>query len=71
MTLNDFLAEKEMTGPQFAARVSASPSTIWRIRHGKTFPDWKTMDAISRVTDGRVTPNDFASISDSSIKAAE
>lgn len=59
MTLDDYLRLTGETAEAFARRIERAPSTISRLRKGETRPDWATMDAIKRATDGQVTPNDF------------
>lgn len=63
MRLVDWLArEKEarkLTQSAFAASAELDPSTITKLVNGERRPDWATMEKISRVTNGEVTPNDF------------
>ena len=59
MKLDEYLGRHAISPPKFAARVGIDPSTLWRIRKEKFRPEWKTMDAIARETDGEVMPNDF------------
>lgn len=60
MTLKDWLTAQDMTASEFAERIGRSPATVSRILRGVNRPDWKTCDAIMRVTKGEVAPNDFS-----------
>jgi len=59
MTLSDYLTANKLTLRQFAEAVGRSEATISRIVRGRNQPDWETMGAIIKATDGLVTPNDF------------
>ncbi|MEM7524111.1 MAG: XRE family transcriptional regulator [Pseudomonadota bacterium] len=62
MTLDDYLASNRLTLEAFGLRVNASAPTVSRWRSGVLRPPWGAMDRILEVTDGEVTPNDFAKI---------
>ena len=68
MKLDRYLAEKGISTPAFAASLGdgMDASFLWRIRHEKVRPGWKTIDAIVKATNGAVMPNDFLLSSESS-----
>jgi hypothetical protein len=65
MKLDQYLSEKGISTPAFADSLGEEgmdASFLWRIRHGKVRPGWKTIDAIVKATNGAVMPNDFLSV---------
>ena len=61
MTLDSYLAAKNLTEPAFAERAKIDQSTVNRLRRGGV-PSTKVMRAIIDATGGEVTPNDFYGI---------
>jgi transcriptional regulator with XRE-family HTH domain len=59
MTLDEYLTQNDLTETEFARLVGCSQGTINKLRNGKTNPTMTMLQAISRATDGAVTPNDF------------
>ena len=59
MTLHDYLSNAGMTLSEFAERIGRSQSFVSRIRSGDAAPSLETLQAIQRVTKGKVTPADF------------
>lgn len=62
MTLKDWLAENDVSIPQFAARINRAPETVRRYVAGERIPDKETMPLIAQETEGSVTANDFFGI---------
>ncbi|MAM57146.1 MAG: transcriptional regulator [Salinicola sp.] len=62
MTLKDWLAAKEVSVSQFAARINRTPETVRRYAAGERIPDKETMPLIAEQTSGDVTANDFFGI---------
>lgn len=59
MKLEQYLELTKQSDAAFAELIGLEKSTVWRIRNGKVFPSWRTMQAIERATGGAVQPNDF------------
>lgn len=66
MTLDEYLAGKDLTLEAFAARLGEvldgeriAPSTGWKWRRGKAMPRPRIVLAIERVTENQVTARDF------------
>ena len=59
MKLADWLEETRTRRSAFAKRIGVYPSVISDYCNGRYCPRPKIARAISRETDGRVTPNDF------------
>ena len=59
MTLTDFLHAHGLTATEFAAMIGRSKSFVSRIQSGDAAPGLETLQAIQRVTKGKVTPADF------------
>lgn len=59
MQLSDYLEANGLTLADFAGRIGRTSATVSRIARGLHKPDWETMEAINRITNGTVTPNDF------------
>lgn len=70
MKLAEYLSEKSISDAAFAEAIGAHPSTIWRLKNDKTRPDWNTVEAITRETQGEVTANDFVPASPSDRSAS-
>jgi hypothetical protein len=47
----------------FGERLGKSGETVRRYRAGEREPDFETMSRIFHLTDGQVTPNDWAGVS--------
>lgn len=65
MKLADYLKGEGLTLEEFAARIDRTAATVSRLARGQQRPDWSTIDAIRRATDGKVQPNDFFDTADS------
>lgn len=59
MKLGAYLETVGITAADFGRMIGASRSAVTRWVNGERSPDSKSMAAIVRVTQGRVTPNDF------------
>lgn len=62
MTLKDWLAERQVSVPEFAARIKRTPEAVRRYANGDRIPDKETMPVIAHETSGEVTANDFFGI---------
>jgi hypothetical protein len=62
MTLDDWLTSTKTSNAAFAARANWSGETIRRYRSGAREPDIAAMAVIFDLTDGNVTPNDWAGV---------
>lgn len=60
MTLNQWLAERQMRPAQFAREAKVGPSTIHRILTGERKPGLSLAARIERLTDGKVTCRELA-----------
>lgn len=65
MTLKDWLAEQDISVPQFAARINRTPEAVRRYVSGERIPDKETMPLIASETGHAVTANDFFGIAPS------
>lgn len=59
MRLSDYLATTGQTVTAFGAQIGRSAASVSRIANDKQRPDWDTIEAIERETQGRVSRNDF------------
>ena len=59
MRLIQYLRMNGLTLAAFGAQIGRSTPTVSRIARGVNRPDWDTLNAIQRATNGAVTPNDF------------
>lgn len=59
MTLNEWLDWKNLTPIEFAKQINVDPVTVRRYLNRTRRPDWPVIERIVRVTDGKVTANDF------------
>ncbi len=60
MKLHDYLRSEGIKAPKFAKLVGLrSKTAVYDYLHGRKNPSKKTMAAIKKVTDGKVTANDF------------
>jgi len=59
MKLKDYLKLIGKKPVTWAKEVGMSPATVWRLVKGKTKPDYETIKAITRVTNGAVKPEDW------------
>lgn len=59
MTLSMFLKSEKMTQMSFAKQGKFSPHTVAKWVQGQRIPRHQDMLVISRLTDGKVMPNDF------------
>lgn len=62
---------KRLTLEQVAVMIGVSHAQLCRIENGKSMPGWPLLKALHEVSDGVVTPNDFAAfMRDSKSEAA-
>ncbi len=59
MTLEQFLAESDMSQTELAKLLEVSPVTVHRYLKKGAIPDRVVMPKLVTVTGGKVTPNDF------------
>lgn len=59
MKLATYLETQNLSDVEFASLIGRDRTTVMRLRRGDTKPDWKTLEEISRASNGAVTPNDF------------
>jgi DNA-binding transcriptional regulator YdaS (Cro superfamily) len=59
MQLSEYLQSTGEDIPSFAKRIKRDVSTVYRIINKQVMPSRATMHAISKATDGKVTPNDL------------
>ena len=62
MTLADYLEKTGKTEAEIASAVGCSQGTVNKLKLGKQWPSLDLVRRIVIVTDGKVTPNDFAGI---------
>lgn len=70
MTLDQYLADRQIKEADFAAMIGATQPTVNRLRKGQV-PGKELMTAIFAATDGAVTANDFFDIAPAQPDAAE
>ena len=61
MRLADYLRDRKIRNADFAKRIGRSDASVSRLARGLQRPDWDTLEAIRRETEGAVTANDFHS----------
>lgn len=60
MTLKDWLAENDITVPDFARKIRVKAAkTAYRYINGERIPNSRIMTRITAATNGAVTANDF------------
>lgn len=59
MRLSDYLTKHKLSDDTFAERIGVNRSTVSRLRRTNQKPSEETLAAIVRVTNGKVTANDF------------
>lgn len=59
MKLATYLKENGLTLHAFGQQIGRTPATVSRLAREKHQPDWSTVAAIERATNGAVTANDF------------
>lgn len=57
--LADYLRRHKLTQVEFADRLGVHKNTVYRWLIGERRPDWETIRAIVRETDGAVTADSF------------
>lgn len=62
MRFDDWMNMTSTPNAAFAERAGKSGETVRRYRSGEREPDTKTMALIFELTDGLVTPNDWAGV---------
>ena len=62
MHLSAYMELAGLSDDQVAAKIERSRVTVSRIRRKKVRPDWATIEALYRISDGAITANDFQSI---------
>lgn len=64
MDLLTYRQESGESREQFGQRVGVSAVTVWRWERRVDRPSWPKMDAITKVTGGKVTAADFVKTAD-------
>lgn len=59
MKLETYLRKKNLKDAQFGELIGVSQSQVSRLKSGVSYPSWKTVEAIERATNGKVTARDF------------
>ena len=59
MKLDQYMTLRKLDDASFAKLIQRDRTTVYRLRTGKCLPDWATVAAISKETEGAVTANDF------------
>ncbi len=59
MKLTDYLTQERLTASDFAVKVGVSQPCISRYLAGQRMPTREVIDRIFRITDGKVSANDF------------
>lgn len=59
MRLSDYLTKHKLSEDQFAELIGVNRSTVNRLKRTNQKPSEQTLAAIVRVTNGKVTANDF------------
>ena len=59
MLLKEYLKIKDLTQVEFAALVGVSKHLVNKMVHGKRTPSFRLSKRIFKVTQGKVTPDDF------------
>jgi transcriptional regulator with XRE-family HTH domain len=59
MKLADFMKLSGLSDADLAAKIGRSRETVTRYRNGTITPNWEALAALTRVTNGAVTANDF------------
>lgn len=62
MHLADYMADKGLSDEDVAKGINRSRPTVNRIRRRKVRPDWKTIEAIKKFTNGFSTAEDYQNI---------
>ena len=62
MRFDDWMNMTNTPNPVFGRKLGVSAETIRRYRAGEREPDTKAMATIFQLTDGMVTPNDWAGV---------
>ena len=62
MTLDDWMITTKTSNAAFGQKAGTSGETVRRYRSGEREPDTRTMALIFELTDGLVTPNDWAGV---------
>lgn len=62
MKLREWRQAQGLSMEQLGDLIGLTQSSVSRIENGKNRPEWGTLDRIVQVTDGAVTPNDFADL---------
>ena len=60
MRLATFLDQKKIPDSEFATDIGITRQAIHRYKTGARFPEPHILNRIYEITDGQVTPNDFA-----------
>lgn len=58
--LDEYLTQNCISSADFAGKIGADHSTVWRLRNGKMRPGADLIIAIRNATDGAVTLDDWA-----------
>lgn len=59
MKLDAYLTKQNLTAAEFGRRIGLDGISMWKIRTGKRLPTLPQAVAIQRVTEGKVTAEDF------------
>ena len=59
MKLEAYLKSADLDDEAFGALISRDRTTVYRLRLGRTKPDWDTVIKIREATDGKVSAEDW------------
>ncbi len=62
MHLSEYMAAHNLSDEQVAAAIDRSRPTVSRIRRRLVRPDWGTIEAIKKFTNGASTADDYQNI---------
>lgn len=62
MHLADYMIDKNLSDDEVAKGISRSRPTVSRIRRRLVRPDWETIEAIKKFTNGFSTADDYQDI---------
>lgn len=69
--LADYMADKGLSDEDVAKGINRSRPTVSRIRRRLVRPDWETIEAIKKFTNGFSTADDYMNIETPAAEAAQ
>jgi hypothetical protein len=62
MHLSEYMAKHDLDDEKVAEKIQRSRVTVSRIRRRIVRPEWDTIDALTKFSEGEITANDFQDI---------